>query len=116
MESEVDCIRGGSMRISACANIQQQPKGTGGCRIEERGNTERTGAWITLCTGYGPMLLFCTKGGCNKWGQRSAEHGSRSIPRTGQIRMKTRGNNGAWLETEDPGCCLKLASPLAYLQ
>jgi hypothetical protein len=44
MESEVDCIRGGSMRIGACANIQQQPKGTGGCGIEERGNTERTGA------------------------------------------------------------------------
>ena len=68
--------------------------------------------WVVFLAGG----LFCTKGGCNKWGQRSAEHGSRSIPRTGQIRMKTRGNNGAWLETEDPGCCLKLASPLAYLQ
>ena len=45
------------------------------------------------------MLLFCTKGGRNKWGQRSTEHGSRSVPRTGQIRMKTGGNNEAWLET-----------------
>jgi hypothetical protein len=26
------------VRIGACANIQQQPKGTGGCIIEERGN------------------------------------------------------------------------------
>ena len=44
MESEVDCIRGGSVWIGACADIQQQPKGTGGCRIEERGNKEKTGA------------------------------------------------------------------------
>ena len=36
MESEVDCIRGGSVWIGACANIQQQPKRTGGSRIEER--------------------------------------------------------------------------------
>jgi hypothetical protein len=34
----------GSVWIGACANIQQQPKGTGGSRIEERGNKERTGA------------------------------------------------------------------------
>jgi len=45
------------------------------------------------------MLLFCTKGGRNKWGQRSTEHSSRSVPRTGQILMKTGGNNEAWLET-----------------
>jgi len=32
------------MWIGACANIQQQPKGTGGRGIEERGNKERTGA------------------------------------------------------------------------
>ena len=37
MESEVDRIRGGNVWIGACANIQQQPKRTGGSRIEERG-------------------------------------------------------------------------------
>ena len=36
MESEVDSIRGGDVWIGACANIQQQPKRTGGSRIEER--------------------------------------------------------------------------------
>jgi hypothetical protein len=45
------------------------------------------------------MLLFCTKGGCRKWGQRSTEHGTRNVPRTGQIQMKTGGNNEAMLET-----------------
>jgi len=89
MESEVDSIRGGNVWIGACANIQQQPKRTGGSRIEERGNKERTGAVITLCTGYGTMLLFCTKEGRNRRGQRSTEHGSRSVPRTGHIRMNT---------------------------
>jgi hypothetical protein len=92
-------------------------KRTWGSRIEERGNKERPGAGITLCTGYpsyargqplcsthsrvrepdvsyrreafSTMLLFCTKGGRNKRGQRSTEHGSRSVPRTGQIRMNT---------------------------
>ena len=98
MKSEVDRIRGGNVWIGACANIQQQPKRTGGSRIEERGNKERTCAGITLCTGYGPMLLFCTKGGRNKWGQRSTEHWSRSVPRTGQIQMKTGGNNEVRLE------------------
>ena len=93
MESEVDCIHGGSVWIGACANIQQQLKGTGGSRIEERGNKERTGAGITLCTGYGTKLLFCKKGGRNKGGQWSTEHGGRSVPRTGQIRMKNGGNN-----------------------
>ena len=44
MESKVDRIRGGNVWIGACANIQQQPKRTGGSRIEERGNKERTGA------------------------------------------------------------------------
>ncbi len=44
---------------------------------------------ITLCTGHGTMLLFCTKGGRNKWGQRPKKHGSRSVPRTGQIRINT---------------------------
>ena len=44
MKSEVDRIRGGNVWIGACANIQQQPKGTGGSRIEESGNKERTGA------------------------------------------------------------------------
>jgi hypothetical protein len=44
------------------------------------------------------MLLFCTKGGRNKWGQKSTEHGSRSVPRTGQIRMKNGGNNEVRLE------------------
>jgi len=44
MESEVDRIRGESVWIGAYANIQQQPKGTRGSRIEERGNKERTGA------------------------------------------------------------------------
>ena len=38
------------------------------------------------------------KGGRNKWGQRSTEHGSRSVPRTGQIRMKNGGNNEVRLE------------------
>ncbi len=33
--------------------IQRQPKRTGGSRIEERVNKKRTGAGITLCTGYG---------------------------------------------------------------
>ena len=37
MESEVDRIRGWNVWIGACANIQQQPKGTGGGRIKERG-------------------------------------------------------------------------------
>jgi hypothetical protein len=36
MESEVDRIRGGNVWIGACVNIQQQPKRTGGSRIEER--------------------------------------------------------------------------------
>ena len=36
MESEVDSIRVGNVWIGACANIQQQPKRTGGSRIEER--------------------------------------------------------------------------------
>jgi hypothetical protein len=53
------------------------------------GNKERPGAGITLCTGHGTMLLFCTKGGRNKWGQRPKKHGSRSVPRTGQIRINT---------------------------
>ena len=35
------------------------------------------------------VLLFCTKGGRNKRGQRSKKHGSRSVPRTGQIRINT---------------------------
>ena len=73
MKSEVDRIRGGNVWIGACANIQQQPKRTGGSRIEERGNKERPGAGITLCTGYSTMLLFCTKGGRNRdKGRRSA--------------------------------------------
>jgi len=91
MESKVDCIRGGNVWIGACANIQQQPKRTGGSRIKERGNKERPGAGITLCTGYSPMILFCTKGGRNERGQRTMEQGSRSVPRIGQIRMNTQG-------------------------
>jgi hypothetical protein len=67
MESKVDCIRGGNVWIGACAIIQRQPKRNGGSRIEERGNKERPGAGIILCTGYGTMLLFCTKGGRDKW-------------------------------------------------
>jgi hypothetical protein len=35
------------------------------------------------------MILFCTKEGRNRRGQRSTEHGSRSVPRTGHIRMNT---------------------------
>ena len=89
MKSKVDCIRGGNVWIGTCANIQQQPKRTGGSRIEERSNKKRPGAGTTLCTGYGTMLLFCTKGGRDKWGQRSMEHDSRSVPRTRQIRMNT---------------------------
>ena len=76
-------------RCCACAIIQRQPKRTGGSRIEERGNKERPGAGITLCTGYGTIILFCTQGGSDKWGQRSTEHVSRSVPRTRQIRMNT---------------------------
>jgi len=30
------------------------------------------------------VLLFCTKGGRNKWGQRSTEHGSRSVQEGGE--------------------------------
>jgi hypothetical protein len=89
MESKVDRIRGRNVWIGACANIQLQPKRTGGIRVEERGNKERPGAGITLCTGHGTMLLFCTKGGRNKRGQRPKKHGSRSVPRTGQIRINT---------------------------
>ena len=63
MESKVDCIRGGNVWIGACVNIQQQPKRTGGSRIEERGNKERTGAGITLSTGYGTMLHFSQREG-----------------------------------------------------
>ena len=55
MESEVDCIRGGSVWIGACANIQQQPKGTGGSRIEERGNKERTGELL-----YAQDTVLCS--------------------------------------------------------
>jgi hypothetical protein len=91
MESKVDCIRGRNVWIGACVIIQRQPKRTGGSRIEERGNKERPSAGITLCTGYSTMLLFCTKGGHNKWGHRSTEHGSRSVSRTRQIRMNTGG-------------------------
>ena len=104
MESEVDRIRGWNVWIGACANIQRQAKGTGSSRIEERVNKKRTGAGITLCTGYGTMLLFCTKGGSNKWGQRSTEHRSRSVPRTGQIQMKTGGNNEVRLEKGRSHC------------
>ena len=89
MESKVDCIRGGNVWIGACAIVQRQPKRTGGSGIEERGNKERSGARITLRTGYGTMLLFRTKGGRDKGGRRPTEHGSRSVPRTGQIRMST---------------------------
>jgi hypothetical protein len=35
------------------------------------------------------LCSYCTKGGRNKRGQRATEHGSRSVPRTGQIRMNT---------------------------
>jgi hypothetical protein len=38
MESKVDRIRGRNVWIGACANIQQQPKRTGGIRCEERGD------------------------------------------------------------------------------
>ena len=89
MESKVDCIRGGNVWFGACAIVQRQPKRTGDSRIEESGNKERSGAWITLRTGCGTMLLFHTKGGRDKWGRRPTEHGSRSVPRTGQIRMST---------------------------
>jgi hypothetical protein len=90
MESEVDRIRGENVWIGACANIQQQPKRTGGSRIEERGNKERTGAGITLSTGYGTMLHFSQREGVTN-GDKGRRHGSRSVPRTGQIRMNTWG-------------------------
>ncbi len=61
MESKVDCIRGGNVWIGACAIVQRQPKRTGGSGIEERGNKERSGARITLRTGYSTMLLFRTE-------------------------------------------------------
>jgi hypothetical protein len=78
MESEVDRIRGENVWIGACANIQQQPKRTGGSRIEERGNKERTGAGISQREGVTN-------------GDKGRRHGSRSVPRTGQIRMNTWG-------------------------
>ena len=62
MESKVDCIRGGNVWFGACAIVQRQPKRTGGSGIEKRGNKERSGARITLRTGYSTMLLFRTEG------------------------------------------------------